>query len=179
MKIQIKPFLSAHAVLIIFSLSLLFTTSSRAEAWVQLNVDMKGSHDAHPGSSAKESHHRWLEVKLVGMSLKETSVVQLKWTFFADDLDHDKVINKASGTETVDLGQGQVATIKTKDTVFEYVRQHSEKTGSGRRARSKLVKATGQRYHGWAVQVFVGNEMAGEAYSSRDIAPLATPSIDE
>lgn len=175
MKTPIQSFIPARIVLAIFTLVLFFTSSSRAEGWVQLNVDMKGSHDSHSGSSAKESHHRWLEIKLAGMSLKKTSAVQLKWTFFADDLDHDKVINKASGTETVELAQGKVAAITTKETVFDYVRQHSEKSGSGRKSKYKLVNATGQRYHGWAVQAFVGNEVVGEAYSSREIASLIDP----
>ena len=175
MKTPKKPFPMSQVFLFVLSLGLLFNSSIRGETWVQVNVDMKGSHDSHSGSSAKESHHRWLEVKLSGMSLKETSAVQLKWSFFADDLDKDKVITKASGTETVELAQGRVATVKTKDTVFDYVRQHSEKSGSGRKSKYKLVKATGQRYHGWAVQAVVGDKVVGEAYSSRDIASLIQP----
>jgi hypothetical protein len=175
MKTPVQPSFVSRLVTIILSLGLLVTSSSRGESWVQLNVDMKGSHDTHSGSSSKESHHRWLEIELSGMSLKETSAVQLKWTFFADDLDNDKVISKAGGTETVELAQGKAVTIKTKEIVFDYVRQHSEKSGSGRKSKYKLVKATGQRYHGWAVQAVVGDKVVGEAYSSRDIASLIQP----
>lgn len=151
---------------------LLTTVNGLAATWVQLKTELKGSHDAHSGSSSEEVHHRWLEVGLSGISLKEDAQVRLEWHFFADDLDTDKIVEQATGTETIQIAAGKAVALKTKDTVFEYVRQHSEREGTGRRARFKLVKASGRRYHGWAVQAFIGSEMVGEAFSSRDIATL-------
>ena len=151
---------------------LLTAGHGRAAPWVQLKPEMKGSHDAHSGSSSEEVHHRWLEVALSGISLKEDTQVRLEWRFFADDLEGDKIVEQATGTETIQVPAGKTAALKTKDTVFEYVRQHSERQGTGRRARFQLVKASGRRYHGWAVRAFIGSELVGEAFSSRDIATL-------
>ncbi len=151
---------------------LLSASHGLAATWVHLKTELKGSHDAHSGSSSAEVHHRWLEVALSGISLKEDTQVRLEWHFFADDLDTDKIVEQGTGTETIQIAAGKAAALKTKDTVFEYVRQHSEREGTGRRARFKLVKASGRRYHGWAVQAFIGPEMVGEAFSSRDISTL-------
>lgn len=81
-------------------------------------------------------------------------------------------MKQAFGTNAVELVQGGVATIKTKPTTFTYTPRHSIRTGSGRRARFKTVEATGVRFHGWAVRAFIGDQLAGEAYSIESIKKL-------
>ena len=46
------------------------------------------------------------------------------------------------------------------------------KTGSGKRARAKVIEATGVRYHAWAVRAFIDGVLAGEAYSLPAIKKL-------
>jgi hypothetical protein len=155
--------------------------SSYAGTWVPLRTDMKGSHTPHSGSDSKEVHQRWLEIELSGVGLKQNSQIRLEWVLYADDLDEDKVVEQAKGTEIVELAVGKTATVKTKETVFEYVRQHSERQGSGRKARFKLLKASGHRYHGWAVRAFSADALVGEAFSGgslRNIDPLRPLSSD-
>jgi hypothetical protein len=140
--------------------------TSYAGTWVQVRADLKGSHTAHSGASSKESHQRWLEIELSGLGLKQNAQIKLEWVLYADDLDEDKIVEQAKGTETVEMVAGKTATVKTKETVFEYIRQHSERQGSGRRAQFKLIKASGHRYHGWAIRAFSADALVGEAFSS-------------
>lgn len=164
----------AYNGLLLFITWFALAASSYAGTWVSLRADMKGSHAPHSGASSKESHRRWLEIELSGLGLKENAQIRLEWVLYADDLDADKVVEQAKGTEIVELAAGKTATVKTKETVFEYVRQHSERQGSGRKARFKLLKASGHRYHGWAVRAFSADTLVGEAFSDgslRNINP--------
>lgn len=152
---------------------LLFISQCFAGTWVPLKVDMKGTHEAHSASSAEEKHHRWLEIKVSGTGLKDSAQLRLEWTFFADDLDADEIIKQADGAETIELIPGKSGAVKTKEVIFDYTRQHSERIRGGRRPVFKKIDATGHRYHGWVVRAFIGDEKVGEASSSRDIAKLA------
>jgi hypothetical protein len=134
---------------------------------------MKGSHEAHSGTSAEEKHHRWLEIKVSGTGLKDSAQLRLEWTFFADDLSADKIVKQADGTETIELLAGKSGAVKTKEVIFDYTRQHSERIRGGRRPVFKKIDATGHRYHGWVVRAFIGSDLVGEASSSREIAKLA------
>jgi hypothetical protein len=154
----------------------LFISPCFAGTWVPLQVDMKGSHEAHSGTSAEEKHHRWLEIKVSGTGLKDSAQLRLEWTFFADDLSADKIVKQADGTETIELLAGKSGAVKTKEVIFDYTRQHSERIRGGRRPVFKKIDATGHRYHGWVVRAFIGNEKVGEASSSRDVAQLVAQS---
>ena len=149
---------------------LLFISNCLAGTWVPMQVDMKGTHEAHSGTSAEEKHHRWLEIKVSGTGIKENAQLRLEWTFFADDLSADKIVKQADGTETIELLAGKSGAVKTKEVIFDYTRQHSERIRGGRRPVFKKIDATGHRYHGWVVRAFIGNEKVGEASSSREVA---------
>lgn len=149
---------------------LLLAATSPASDNVTLQVDMKGSHKPHAGNDSSEEHHRWLEITASAMSLDHTKSVALEWRFFADNLSTGKVVEHARGSEVLELQPGRPATLQGKDTVFSYVRQHSERSGGGRRPIYKKMEASGFRYHGWGVKARVDGKVLGEAYSSRDIA---------
>ena len=153
--------------------ALLFVLNAMAGTWVPMQVDMKGTHEAHSGTSAEEKHHRWLEIKVSGTGIKENAQLRLEWTFFSDDLSADKIVKQADGTETIELLPGKSGEVKTKEVIFDYTRQHSERIRGGSRPVLKKIDAAGHRYHGWIVRAFIGDEKVGEASSSRDIAKLA------
>jgi hypothetical protein len=143
-----------------------------ASTSIVLSVDLKSNHGTHSSKSAPDENHRWLEISASAMGLESPTQITLEWTFFADDLGGGKAKPHAKGSETVQLTRGEVVEVKTKDTVFSYVREHAEKVSGGRRVTYKKVAATGSRFHGWAVRAFIGTELVGEAYSSRDITGL-------
>ena len=163
-----KAFLSSLTILLMPLV--IATTRATASDNVTLQVNMKGTQKSHAASNTNEEHHRWLEITASGMSLDQAKTVTIEWRFFADDLSTGKVIEHASGSEALELQPGRPAKVQGKDTVFSYVRQHSERSGGGRRPVYKKVDAAGFRYHGWAVTARVDGKTLGEAYSNRDIA---------
>ena len=148
----------------------LVASTAAASDNVSLQVDMKGLHKPHAGNDSSEEHHRWLEITAAAMSLDQPKSVTLEWCFFADDLSTGKVVEHARGSEVLALQPGRPVRLRGKDTVFSYVRQHSERSGGGRRPVYKKVEASGFRYHGWGDVARVDGKVLGEAYSSRDIA---------
>ncbi len=98
--------------------------------------------------------------------------MRLEWAFFGDNLDSDKVVKHGRGTETVEMEQSKKGDAKTKLVIFTYTPRHSVRTGNGKRARSKVVEATGVRYHAWGVRAVVDGKLAGEAYSTPSIQKL-------
>lgn len=155
------------AMMLVFSLVSAFASNS-----ILLSVDMKGSHTPHSGKDSAEEHTRWLEISASSMSLTQPAQVTIEWHFFADDLKADEVVEHLKGSEVIELQPGKVVEIKTKETIFSYVRQHAERVSSGRRASYKRVEATGTRYHGWGVRALMDGKVIAEAFSSRDIAKL-------
>lgn len=158
---------TAHFVFILLTTA----TAALADNSVRLQVAVKGEHN-DPKGSVQEIHQRWLEISATAFHLEKPQKVRIEWTFYGDDLTAKKVVKQASGVDTVELAQSQVATIKAKPTTFTYTPRHGIKTGSGRRARFKTVEATGIRYHGWSVRAFIGDQLAGEAYSIDSIKKL-------
>lgn len=157
-------------LLIMLPALLMLATTAPASDNVTLQVDMNGLHKPHAGNDSSEEHHRWLEITAAAMSLDQAKTVTIEWRFFADNLSTGKVVEHARGSEVLELQPGRPATLQGRDTVFAYVRQHSERSGGGRRPIYKKVEASGFRYHGWAVTARIDGKVLGEAYSSRDIA---------
>lgn len=157
----------AHFVFILLTTA----TATLADNSVRLQVAVKGEHN-DPKGSVQEVHQRWLEISATAFHLEKPEKVRIEWTLYGDDLTAKKVVKQASGTNAAELAQSGIATIKTKPTTFTYTPRHSVRTGSGRRARFKTVEATGIRYHGWAVRAFIGDQLAGEAYSIESIRKL-------
>jgi hypothetical protein len=150
--------------------ALLFMGYAHASNGILLDVDMKGCHKPHTGKDSAEEHRRWLEISAAAMSLTTPTQVTLEWHFFADDLSAKEVIEHAKGSEIIEMQPGKNTDITTKETVFSYTREHSERASSGRRVSYKRVEATGTRFHGWGVRALIDGKVVAEAFSSRDIA---------
>jgi hypothetical protein len=148
------------------------TGAALADNSIKLQVAAKSEHNDPKGNNPQEVQNRWLEISATAFHLEKPAAVRLEWAFFGDNLDSDKVIKHGSGTENVELAQSKKADVKTKPVNFTFTPRHSVRTGSGKRARSKVIEATGVRYHAWGVRAFVDGKLAGEAYSSPSIQKL-------
>ena len=147
------------------------STTAFADDYIKLQVAVKSDND-NAKAGQQETHRKWLEVSATAFHLPQPSQVRIEWTFFGDDLKADKVVKNGQGSESTQLEQSTRAVIKTKPVAFTYTPRHSEKTGSGKRAKYKTIEATGTRYHGWAVRAFVGDRLAGEEYSAAALKKL-------
>ena len=127
------------------------TGAALADNSIKLQVAAKSEHNDPKGNNPQEVQARWLEISATAFHLEKPAAVKLEWAFFGDNLDTDKVIKHGSGTETVELAQSKIANAKTKPVNFTFTPRHTVRTGSGKRARSKTIEATGVRYHAWGV----------------------------
>ncbi|GEP44434.1 hypothetical protein [Brevifollis gellanilyticus] len=154
----------------IIGLLLITVGSVLANDVIRLQVSDKSEHDDPKGPrNPQEVQKRWLEIAATASRIDNPTAVRLEWAFYGDNLDSEQVTKHGGGTEIVELVQGKKANVKTKPLIFSFAPRHSVSTGTGRRARAKVVEATGMRYHGWGVRAFVNDKLAGEAYSSPDI----------
>lgn len=144
--------------------------SAQAGGSVLLNVDMKGTHTPHSGSSSAEVHHRWLEITVTPMRLDQPTAVEIEWTFFSKDLTAGHIATHAQKTETIELTSGQPAHLRSADTVFAYEREHGEKVSGCRKARYKKVPASGNQLHGWVVRAIIDGRVAAESFSHPALA---------
>ena len=157
--------------------SLLFSTALTfaGNGHVTVNVEVeseRGKKDTDKNSKTPdESRSHWLVVRLSNMSQVKLEGLTLKWALYADDLKRgtDAIVVQKSGEEKVGIDPGQLAEVSTDKVLFEWVPQHAERTGSGRRSKAKKVDETGRRYHGYAVQVLQDGVVIGEAYSHRSL----------
>lgn len=161
--------LPAHLVFILLTLAS-FALPAQTASLVSVTAVEKTEH-ADPKGSIDEVVKKHLEIELRG-SAKLQGEVKVTCTFFADDLAGDKIIALKSNSLTATLEAGKSTRVTSPVVSFNFTPQHSVKSGSGRRTRFKRVEATGNRYHGWGIQVFRGNELAGEAFSNASIKKL-------
>jgi hypothetical protein len=156
---------------------LLFTTSLSfaGTGHLTLNVEVeseRGSKDTDKNSKTPdESRSHWLVVHVSNMSHTKLDGLTLKWALYADDLKRgtDAIVVQKEGEEKLGVDAGQFVEVTTPKVLFEWIPQHAERTGSGRRSRAKKVDETGHRYHGYAVQVLQDGVVIGEAYSHRSL----------
>lgn len=169
-----KPRHRIHRLPSNFIFILLTTVSSALPAQtvghVTVAATVKTEHNDPKGSIA-EVVKKHLEIELRGSATLQGEV-KVTCTFFADDLAADKIVALKANDLKAGLEAGKSTRIISPAVTFNFTPQHSEKSGSGKRARYKRIEATGNRYHGWAIRVFRGDELVGEAYSIPSIKKL-------
>lgn len=162
--------LFTKSLLLIFTLGFCTTLTAQMAKPVRVAAIVKTEHDDPKGGNA-EVVKKHLEIDISG-GANFLGDVKVTCTFFADDLSAGKVVNLKSNDLKTELVAGKSTRLISPEVSFNFTPQHSEKSGSGRRAKYKRIEATGNRYHGWAVQVFRGSDFVGEAYSNNDIKKL-------
>ncbi|RBP38599.1 hypothetical protein DES53_111118 [Roseimicrobium gellanilyticum] len=163
--LQVMP-ISTMKRLLTFVLLTLFTQgipSAFADHAVRVEVKLSTSHD-DPKNSQAEVVNKQMTVVLAGSAKSGGDKLTVKARFYADDLKTDQlVVEKELQTETT-LMSGRVEVPLTAVT-FNFTPAHAKSTGTGRRAKSVRVPASGRRYHGWVVEVLKGSEVVGQAAS--------------
>lgn len=157
--------------------SLLFSTSFSfaGSGHVTVNVEVeseRGKKDTDKNEKTPdESRSHWLVVRVSNMSQIKLEGLTVKWALYADDLRRgtDAIVVQKEGEEQLGVDPGQYVDVTTAKVLFEWIPQHAERTGTGRRARAKKVDETGHRYHGYSVQVLQDGVIIGEAFSHRSL----------
>ncbi len=161
---------TSHCILLAFIVGFGAALYAQPSNHVSVTATVKTEHNDPKGSIA-EVVKKHLEIELRGSATLQGEV-KVTCTFFADDLAGDKIVALKANDLKAGLEAGKSTRIISPDVTFNFTPQHSEKSGSGKRAKYKRVEATGSRYHGWAIRVFRGDELVGEAYSIPSIKKL-------
>jgi hypothetical protein len=112
--------------------------------------------DTKSGSTPTKTESRSLAVKITNRSNTDYEGLTLNWTLFAARLQRgaDITVPQERGTVQFGVAGGNaVYETETKGVNFTWTPKHSEKSGSGRRARFKKVDESGDRYNGYLVKV--------------------------
>lgn len=156
-------------VLVAAAFSLFSTVSLFAADSVRVVGKVLTDHD-DPKGQVGEVVKKTLVLDLAGNPVLESGAIQVKATFYADDLGTNQVVPEKELKATAALVRGRAA-LSLPVVTFNFTPAHAKTTGSGRRAKAVRVPASGRRYHGWAVEVFDGNRKLGEAYSHPSLKP--------
>jgi hypothetical protein len=149
--------------------SLVFTGSLMAGTPnVSIQVRVGTENQTTDRKAVDETRARWLTVRVTNSSAENLEGLELQWTLYADDLKRgtDDVVEEKSGTERFSVAaSGRYTDVTTPKVQFTWTPQHSERTGSSRRASYKRVPESGRRYHGYAVKVIKDGAVIGELFS--------------
>ena len=161
---------TTNLILLTFMLGVGTSLKAQSTNSIRVTATLKTDHDDPKGSIA-EVVKKSLEIEVSG-SASVQGAVKITYTFFADDLAAGKVVALKSNDLKATLEAGKSTRLISPVVSFNFTPQHSEKSGSGKRAKYKRIEATGNRYHGWAVRAYVGEKLVGEAYSIPTIKKL-------
>lgn len=151
--------------LLIFAIAA-FTLSGIDAAPQPRNFGLKVKADGnsrHDKDTVTQTRTLLLNLSLVGTEPAPDVVV--KWTIYGHSRsNHDPITIKSGELKTALVG-GKAVELTTPEITITGVLEHSESSGSGRRAKSKKVPASGDEYYGYSVVVMNGSTMVAEAYS--------------
>lgn len=105
----------------------------------------------------------------------------LKWSAYGKDQKTGDVVAMESGEAKVNLEFGSTQKISTQKITTTYTEKHTTSSSSGGgRGRTRRVKYTevpgsGVKYYGYGVQVFDGDEVAGEKFDPAIIEKKLSP----
>ena len=156
----------------LFSALVMLTGSCFADAGkVTITSSPQSGNSSHDNKTHDESRQHWVELKIRNLSQVRLEGLKLKWTLFASDLQcgTDRLVTEKSGEQAFSVDGGGEVMLATPKVTFHWTPMHYERTGTGRRARSKKVDETGHRYHGYRVEVLLDGVVIGEAASQSSL----------
>ncbi len=143
--------------------------SARALDKVALEVQVRG--DGGVATKGKtDTDTRFLEIKISNRTSENLSDLVVKWVIFAKDIANDATKQAGSGEVKSSLAAMRAEKIEGQSVSMSHTDSHAEKgkgSGQGNKGKggSKKVKASGERFSGWGVQVLQDGKLVGEAYS--------------
>jgi hypothetical protein len=133
---------------------------------VVLKVDAEGSTERESGGGRGRgkpttTQTKFLKIAVTNPNPKDLGEVTVTYWVFADDKDANQVVCVAKSEKKVSLGASKKEVIEGDKVKIASVGAHIE--------NRKPVKASGQKYLGYAVQVALGSDIIGEAYDPKDM----------
>lgn len=170
MAAPIFPTMKTSFLIAVIGACMALLPAANASDSVRVEAKLSTDHD-DPKGEVDEVVKKKLTVTLTGAPALQAAVLTVVATFYADDLTADKLVVEKEVQSTATLERGR-AVVDLPEVVYRYTPTHGKITGSGRRSKAKRIPASGNRYHGWAVQVLDGQRVLGQAFSNNSIQKL-------
>lgn len=154
---------------------LLLAGHALAGSSVQVQVRSESENKSTSSKAVEKVRAHWLAVRVSSTSGAPLEGYTLRWTLYAANLQRgsDEVRVERSGDITFSVGTSpHFVDLTTPHVPFSWTPQHSERSGSSRRAVYKVVPETGHRYHGYRVQVLNGDTVVADLVSNEALRKL-------
>lgn len=164
-----NPFLSRTILLLAVGLPLV-----AAGADPSLRVDVNLESKADYKGTATKTQSRTLNINLENYGKDAVSDVKVKWWIFGHDMKkHTELVIMKEGEEKVVVPANGKSEVSSPEVSVTGTREHkvASRKGGGKRGRTstKTVPASGQEYYGYAVEVYVGDDLITSEYSKPSI----------
>jgi hypothetical protein len=151
---------------------------------VSITVNVVGSTDTDRAKLPKRgggivpkvtvTQERQLEIKLANRRPGNLDDVTVRYFLFAKSVEDKEIILLRTGRRRVSLAPLQTETVKTEMVTTSHTDQYSKKS----QGKVVFVPPTGQKFAGYAVQVWQGDRLVGELYEPPEMkASVATASV--
>jgi hypothetical protein len=139
---------------------------------VAIKVDVKSDTGKKGvgGSGVETTQQKKLEINLTNQGPKELPKLSVRYFFFGkggDEKDKAPSISDR-GEHEVKLAPMGKAKIETEEAKFTFIRRHTEKAGNS----MVTVPASGEKYVGYAVQVWDGDKLVAEDVNPVELRPV-------
>jgi len=92
--------------------------------------------------------------------------VEVRYYFIGKSVGSPEMKILTKDTKKQDLAPGALVVVESKTATATLTGAHTTKPKKDSKDKPERVKAVGEKFSGWAVQVFSGGEMVADAYSS-------------
>lgn len=137
-----------------------------------LQVESKGKTDYGAARSESKTQVRTVSATVSNTGKSDMSSVEVRWAIYGKTMDGNKLVEITSGAETKNVPAGASIVFESREVSISGAREHAVASGGGRRKRYKDVPASGERYYGYAVEVFIGGKMVLSRYEQPSIKNL-------
>ena len=120
------------------------------------------------GTGVQVTEKKTLQITVANLTGQDFAALQVKYHLFGKAADDKKVSVTRSGEEEVKLARMGKVKVESGTVGFTFTPRHTEKVGKS----NITVPPAGEKYAGYAVQVYQGTNMLTEAIEPVDLRPI-------
>ena len=120
---------------------------------------------------------RKLEASLKNTSNASMTGVEVFYYFIGKSVGSSEMKILTKDTKKQNLAPGALLVAESKLATATFTGAHLSKPKKDSKEKPERVKAVGDKFGGWAVQVFLGEEMIAESYSSPALKTLMPAAV--
>jgi len=137
-----------------------------------LQVESKGKTEYGAARSEAKTQTRTVLASVSNTGKSDLQSVEVRWAIYGKKMNGNDLVEISSGAETKNVPAGSSVVFESREVSISGAREHAVASGGGRRKRFKDVPASGERYYGYAVEVYIGGKMVISRYDQPSIKNL-------